>query len=77
MANIIRHKIRKRKKSYYHRFKNRDSKLWWKTVNEINGKATKKEEIKLTAEELNIVFHQVWKEEKELDISSSSFIKPP
>ena len=44
-------------------------------MNEINGKTTKKEEIKLTAEELNIGFQQVWKEEKESDISS--FIKPP
>jgi hypothetical protein len=44
------------------------------TVNEINGKTTKKEEINLTAEELNIGFHQVWKEERESDISS--FIKP-
>jgi hypothetical protein len=75
MANIIRHQIRKRKKSYYNRFKNRNSKIWWKTVNEINGKTTKKEVIKLSAEELNIGFHQVWKEEKESDISS--FIKPP
>jgi hypothetical protein len=57
MANIIRHQIRKRKKSYYNRFKNRDSKIWWKTVNELNGETTNKEEIKLSAEELNIGFH--------------------
>jgi hypothetical protein len=48
MANIIRHQIRKRKKSYYNRFKNRDSKIWWKTVNEINGKITKKEELQIS-----------------------------
>jgi hypothetical protein len=39
-----------------------------------NGKTTKKEEIKLTAEELNIGF-QVWEEEKESH--KSSFITPP
>jgi hypothetical protein len=39
-------------------------------VNEINGKNNKKEEMKLTAEELNIGFHQVWKEEKTWTIKS-------
>ncbi len=42
MANIIRHQIRKRKKSFYNRFKNQDCNKFWKTLNEINGKTTKK-----------------------------------
>jgi hypothetical protein len=52
MAQIIRHRIRKCIKSYYNRVKNQDSKIWWKTVNEINRKTTLREEIKLSAEEL-------------------------
>jgi len=75
MAKIIRHQIKKRKKIYYNRFKNKDSKTWWKIVNEVNGRETKHQKIELTAEQLNNGFHQVWNGQAKPDISS--FIKPP
>jgi hypothetical protein len=64
MPSIIRHQIRKRKKSFYNRFNNLDSKIWWKTVNEINGKTSKKEENKLTAKEINIGFSSLERRER-------------
>jgi hypothetical protein len=68
MANIIRRGKTKKKTSTVS--KNKDS----KAVNEINGKTTKTEGIKLTAEYLNIEFHVVWEEKKESDISVIYFI---
>ena len=48
-----------RKKAYYNNFKNKDSKMWWKTVQQIYGKTSKPQVIKHTAEELNKGFHAV------------------
>ena len=75
MANLVRHHTRKRVKIYYNRFKNKDAKMWWKTVNEVNGKSSNKQNIQIPVEELNNGFHQVWEGQKQPDLSG--FIKPP
>jgi hypothetical protein len=70
LANTIRYKITQRKRQYFSCFKNKDSKKWWKVVNNFNGKGKRKEDISLTAEELNEGFHQVWSNGTRTDLSS-------
>ena len=75
MANIIRHHIKKRKQIYYNRFKNKDNKIWWKIVNDANGKNNKHQDTQFSAEQLNDGYHQVWNGLKQPDITK--FIEPP
>jgi hypothetical protein len=58
MTPKIKLLIKQRQKAYND---NNDSKKWWATVNNLNGKNNKKiHELKLSVEQLNIGFHQVW-----------------
>jgi hypothetical protein len=60
--------INKRKKAYYNNFKNKDSKMWWKTVQQVSGKKSKPQVTTHTAEELNQGFHAVWNNIKQPNI---------
>ena len=74
MANIIKHHIKKRKQIYYNRFKNKDNKIWWKIVNDANGKNNKHQDTQFSAEQLNDGYHQVWNGLKQPDISKFDII---
>ena len=56
-------------------FKNKDSKKLWSTVNNLNGKAKKQEEMKLTVEQLNNGFHQVWQNIEKSDTTEFLIIQ--
>ena len=58
------------KKAFYSNFKNKDSKMWWKTVQQATGKTTKPQVTTHTAEELNKSFHAVWNNAKQPDLSN-------
>jgi hypothetical protein len=68
-AKQIKKLIKKRKKAFYKNFQNKDSKMWWKTVQQVSGKTTKPHIQTHTAEELNLGFHAVWNNIKQPDIS--------
>ena len=74
-AKQVKKLINKRKKAFYSNFKNKDSKTWWKTVQQVSGKTTKPQVTTHTAKELNKGFHAVWNDSKQPDISI--FIIPP
>jgi hypothetical protein len=57
---ILKTPINMRKKVYYNNFKNKDSKMWWKTVQHVSGKTSKPQVRTHTAEELNQSYHAVW-----------------
>jgi hypothetical protein len=60
LINFIRKLINKKKKAYYNNFKNEDSKMWWKTEQQVSGKLSKLRVTTHTAEELNKGFHAIW-----------------
>ena len=74
-ANKVRNAIEKRKKSYYNRFTNKDSTVWWKVVNELKGQNKNDTSYSIDIESMNESFHSVWKNTTHADLSD--FIKPP
>ena len=60
---------------YYSQFKNKDSKKWWNEVKKVNGEQQAISTGDITAEQLNIAFHNIWKTTTQPDISQ--FIKQP
>ncbi len=75
IANKIKRQIKTLKMDYYSQFKNKDSKRWWNEVKRANGKQQAISTGDITAEQLNLVFHNIWKTTTQSDISQ--FIKPP
>jgi hypothetical protein len=49
-AKQVKKLINKRKKAFYNKFKNKDSKMWWKKVQQVSGKATNTQATTHTAE---------------------------